>query len=102
MLENQIDRKNNSWAIRWHASLFLAGQYCIQPTRTLVRNIGLDNTGVHCGPVKIEQNPVSSIEVRLLPIMEADWFFDAYKKNNSEGNKWLKLKDFLKRLYLRF
>lgn len=29
MLKDQINSKVDSWAIRWHASLFLAGKYCL-------------------------------------------------------------------------
>jgi hypothetical protein len=48
MLQNQIAGRNDSWAIRWHASMFL--QQCLQlsPGTSLVRNIGFDGTGTHC------------------------------------------------------
>jgi len=48
MLTDQIRGKNSSWAIRWHASLFAAGKLTLQPGRSFVRNIGLDNLGTHC------------------------------------------------------
>ncbi len=41
----QID----SWAIRYCYSHFTNDKYCIYPTKTLVRNIGLDGSGIHCG-----------------------------------------------------
>ena len=37
----------DSWAIRWHASLFLADRLCLHPGRSLVTNIGLDGSGTH-------------------------------------------------------
>jgi hypothetical protein len=43
--KGQID----SWAIRYCFSHFINGKFCIYPTKTLVRNIGLDGSGVHCG-----------------------------------------------------
>jgi hypothetical protein len=49
MLENQIKGKNNSWAIRWHASTFLANKLQLSPGRSLVRNIGFDGSGTHSG-----------------------------------------------------
>ena len=49
MLENQIAGKNDSWAIRWYASAFLAGKLTLYPGRSLVNNIGNDNSGTHCG-----------------------------------------------------
>lgn len=48
MLRDQIAGRNNSWFIRWHASLFLAGKLSLAPVRSLIDNIGLDGTGVHC------------------------------------------------------
>jgi hypothetical protein len=47
-LENSLLGKNDSWAIRWHASLFLAKHYCLYPPTSLIENIGLDSSGTHC------------------------------------------------------
>jgi hypothetical protein len=49
MLEEQTQGKNDSWAVRWHASAFLAGKLTLYPGRSLVHNIGNDITGTHCG-----------------------------------------------------
>lgn len=49
MLEDQINGKNDSWAIRWHASAFLANKLTLYPGRSLVNNIGNDSSGTHCG-----------------------------------------------------
>ncbi len=51
MLEDQIAGRNDSWAIRWHASAFLAGLLTLYPGRSLVRNIGHDGSGTHSGEV---------------------------------------------------
>jgi len=40
MLKDQIAGKNNSWAIRWHAAMFLAGRLQLSPGTSLVRNTG--------------------------------------------------------------
>jgi hypothetical protein len=70
MLRDQIAGKNNSWAIRWHASAFIANMLTLYPGRSLINNIGLDGSGTHCGvsddyftvssrvPVKVEPVPV--------------------------------------------
>ena len=39
----------NSWAIRWYASVFLNNGLCLHPGKSLVNNIGHDDSGVHCG-----------------------------------------------------
>jgi hypothetical protein len=49
LLKLQLDGRIDSWAIRFCFAQFLADAYCINPVKTLVRNIGLDNSGVHCG-----------------------------------------------------
>ena len=53
ILNNQIKGKNNSWAIRWHASAFLKNKLTLYPGRSLVRNIGTDNSGVHCSTTTV-------------------------------------------------
>lgn len=47
MLRDQIAGRNNSWAIRWHAATFLRGMLTLYPGRSLVRNIGNDDSGTH-------------------------------------------------------
>jgi FkbM family methyltransferase len=47
MLLDQIAGRNDSWAVRWHASCFLRGQHILYPGKSLVLNIGNDGTGTH-------------------------------------------------------
>jgi hypothetical protein len=49
MLKMQVNNKNDSWAIRWHASAFLAEKLTQYPGKSLVKNIGNDGSGTHCG-----------------------------------------------------
>ena len=49
MLKAQVKGANDSWAIRWHASAFLAGKLTLYPGRSLVHNSGNDGSGTHCG-----------------------------------------------------
>jgi hypothetical protein len=46
MLEDQVNKKNNSWAIRWYASAFLENMQTLYPKVSLVKNIGTQN-GTH-------------------------------------------------------
>jgi len=62
MLKDQIKKKNNSWAIRWYASAFLANRLTLYPGSSLVQNIGHDGSGVHS--LKSNQNEYL---VRLSP-----------------------------------
>jgi hypothetical protein len=65
MLQNQIKRKNNSWAIRWHASAFLKDRITLYPGRSLVANIGIDSTGTHCSTTDVFTGDVSDTPVKV-------------------------------------
>ena len=47
MLRRQVEGKNNSWAIRWNASLFLDGILSLNVGRSLVKNKGMDGSGTN-------------------------------------------------------
>ena len=47
LLESQITGKIDSWAIRWHASMFLQNRMGVYPPESLVLNLGLDGSGTH-------------------------------------------------------
>jgi len=47
MLRLQIDGRIDSWAIRWAWSVFRNDGLVLYPPRSLVRNIGFDETGTH-------------------------------------------------------
>lgn len=49
MLQDQVEGKISSWAIRWYASAYLAGKLCLYPGKSLVLNIGVDGSGTHSG-----------------------------------------------------
>jgi putative methyltransferase (TIGR04325 family) len=102
MLKDQIHDKNDSWAILWHASLFLANKYCLQPTKPIVKNIGLDNSGIHCGNSDLLQNCIDYIEVSKIKIQEPEWFYVAYdssfksKINIKKNNMLVEIKNIIK------
>lgn len=49
MLRRQTEGKNNSWAIRWNASLFLKDILSLNVGKSLVQNEGFDGSGTNCG-----------------------------------------------------
>lgn len=53
MLKRQVDGINNSWAIRWYASLLLMDKLSLNAGKSLVQNIGFDGTGTHSGNKEI-------------------------------------------------
>lgn len=49
MLRRQTEGKNNSWAIRWNATLFLKDMLSLNVGKSLVQNNGFDGSGTNCG-----------------------------------------------------
>lgn len=72
MLRRQIAGKNDSWAIRWYASAFLADKLTLYPGRSLVQNTGLDASGTHCGRSDAFSVPLAdrALDLRPLPLVE--------------------------------
>ena len=62
MLKDQIDKKNDSWAIRWYASCFLKKMYTLYPSETFVQNIGIDRYGQN---TKIDLLGLSSKKIEI-------------------------------------
>lgn len=48
MLKDQINGKNNSWAVRWYISTFLKDMLTLYPGQSYVQNIGFGEEGTHC------------------------------------------------------
>lgn len=65
MLRRQTEGKNNSWAIRWNASLFLKDILSLNVGRSLVQNNGFDGSGTNCGSGDLYD---SSLWLQPLPV----------------------------------
>lgn len=65
MLLGQINGANDSWAVRWHASAFLANKLTLYPGRSLVHNIGNDDSGTHCGTTAALDSELSNTPIFL-------------------------------------
>lgn len=92
--------KNNSWAIRWYASIFLRGGLTLNPARSLVNNIGHDGTGVHSGineiyNVVINPEPVTRFPEVLAENPEAYAAIRSFLSRR-KGNLWQRLKRFIR------
>ena len=68
MLKDQIAGKNSSWAVRWRASVMLAGMLTVYPGRSLTRNIGADGSGTHSAVTSIWNTQVSETPIRVIPV----------------------------------
>ncbi len=98
MLEDQIQGKNDSWAIRWHASAFLRNKLTLYPGTSLVRNIGLDNSGTHSGGTTayegtLQQEPLLVERIPMIECKEAVMAFADYLKHRhaSSGDRWRRI-----------
>ena len=72
MLEDQVNGKTDSWAIRWYASTFLKNTLTLYPGRSLVCNIGIDGSGTNCLVTNMFQTHLSDSPICLekIPIKE--------------------------------
>lgn len=80
MLKAQIEGRNNSWAIRWHASMFLLGKLTLYPGQSLVRNIGNDGSGMHGGQTESYSSELrdSAIDIPTIPIAENEQVYEQF------------------------
>lgn len=72
MLADQVEGRNDSWAIRWQASAFLKSGLTLFPGRSLVNNIGHDSSGSHCGTTPLFEVPPAQdpVQVAEIPVEE--------------------------------
>jgi hypothetical protein len=92
--------KNNSWAIRWYASIFLKGGLTLNPSQSLVNNIGHDGTGVHSGindiyNVIINPKPITEFPTVIKENREAYHIIKDFL-GNRKGNMVTRIKRFVK------
>jgi len=90
MLEEQISGINDSWAVRWYASAFLARKLTLYPGRSLVRNIGNDSSGSHCGDTDRFESKMSATSINLSSVevkssKEGRQEFQRFFSRTSEG-----------------
>ena len=81
MLMDQILGKNNSWAIRWHASAFLANKLTLYSNHSLIHHIGTGEDATHSSHSDALSKPIVEKEIRL-PAVKIE--------ESLEGNKALR------------
>ncbi|EMY76184.1 glycosyltransferase, group 2 domain protein [Leptospira weilii serovar Ranarum str. ICFT] len=93
MLMDQVSSKNDSWAIRWHASAFLLNRLTLYPARSLVHNIGLDASGTHCDitneyDVDLSSSPIKIEKIEIEENRKArDLYRDHFRRLRRSGLK---------------
>lgn len=104
MLRRQIEGKNNSWAIRWNATLFLNDMLSLNVGRSLVQNEGFDGSGTNCGGGGLYASDLykGRLEVVKPDIIEENKaarraFERYYRRTNSfQAKAWRRLKRMLR------
>jgi hypothetical protein len=105
MLTDNINGLNDSWAVRWYASTFLKNTNTLFPSKSFVKNIGVDDSGEHCSYTsvydtlvnfdykKLEKNhSLESLSDRLV----VQSFFRKIKYKRYLDNVINKIKNFVK------
>jgi hypothetical protein len=92
--------KNNSWAIRWYASIFLKGGLTLNPSQSLINNIGHDGTGIHSGlndiyNVVINPQPIHFFPEKIKEDQQAYQSIKVFLKNR-KGSFWQRILRFAK------
>ena len=92
MLRRQTEGKNNSWAIRWNASLFLQDMLSLNVGRSLVQNNGFDGSGTNCGGGNLYSaniHPAPIIVTKITPVEENKMARQAYSRYYARTNSFM-------------
>jgi len=91
--------RNNSWAIRWYASIFLKKGLTLNPSQSLVNNIGHDGSGIHSGINDIYNVVINPKRIAQFPktIVEDQEAYTAIKSflSTRKGTLWQRIKRFI-------
>lgn len=68
---SNLEGRINSWAIFWYATIYINNGLCLNPSKSLIDNIGLDGSGTNSGTTDAYQTGVN--EIRSLEF-ETDLF----------------------------
>jgi hypothetical protein len=108
MMEDQSNGLNQSWAVRWYASVFIKGMMTLYPGKSLVHNIGLDSSGTHCSDTDIyntavNMNRVAEVETSVEVSQHAREAFKRFFKGSQSKSPDLtifqKLKNIVRPVY---
>jgi hypothetical protein len=98
--------KNDSWAIRWYASIFLKRGLTLNPSTSLIHNIGNDGTGIHSNKeniyhVQIAKHPVTQFPTEIKEDQQAYQAIKQFLKNR-KGSLLQRGLRFVKQLRLKY
>ena len=89
----------NTWAIFWNATIFYNNGLCLNPVKSLVKNIGFDGSGVNSLNQPDDKIKISNIKEFFFPkeliensILRNEIIFYMKQKNKKEKRNYLKKK----------
>lgn len=88
MLQNNLEGKNDSWAVYWSLHVINKGGFCVFPKNTLIKNIGMDGSGIHCGVTSVYDvniNNLDKIEYNYSPTIAENKEVFRFFMDNSGG-----------------
>ncbi|HEX8547923.1 MAG TPA: hypothetical protein VF691_13235 [Cytophagaceae bacterium] len=68
MLKKCHNKQNDSWAVRWYATVFLNDGLCLFPNLSYVDNVGHDNSGIHSQATNVFNNKTLNMNPSLVEI----------------------------------
>ena len=82
MLIDQIEGRNDSWAVRWYASALVNDMFTLYPNQPMAINIGEDGSGTHRGSSSAYQQQLSQspVTVERIPIVESEEGREAFRE----------------------
>lgn len=105
-LEQNVNGTLKSWAVLWHSAIYLNNGLCLHPRKSLIINIGFDDSGENSGIGKLHGNDniIHKIKVEKLNINEGEQSHLEISKlvmqnfNNNNNNLRNIAKKFIKKL----
>ncbi|WP_052444067.1 hypothetical protein [Flammeovirga sp. OC4] len=79
-LAQNLNGEIKTWAIKWGTSILLNNGICLNPSQSLVNNIGMDGSGVNSG--KLFWDPFKTEVTNEIPISKLD------NEDIEEGNRY--------------
>ena len=81
ILRNYCLKLNNSWSIRWYASMYLKNKLTLFPPKSFIENIGMDSSGVHADNTKDYRSKLIKkyIKPQKILVKESKYHFEKMK-----------------------
>jgi FkbM family methyltransferase len=87
-LKANMDGALKTWAVLWHFSVFLKNGLSLHPRRSLVTNIGMDDTGENCGITNIfKVEAFENVHVKKIAIKDYKKVYKYLKRFYGTDNK---------------